>query len=221
MEITLPRVAIHPLAPSRGAAAGLMPRARASSTPVKSRNGHSATRRTVIVACVANIVVGLAKLAAGIISGSSAMLAEAAHSAADTLNQVFLLTSLRQADRPADDDHPFGHGQERYFWSLLAAFGIFIAGAGFSIFEGLLALTRSQHENPLAAYVTLAVTFVAEGTSFARAFWQVRGEARSRREEVLDHVESSPDITLKVNLFEDSAAVVGLILAALGIGLGQ
>ncbi len=76
-----------------------MPRARASSTSVKSGNGHSATRRTVIVAGVANIVVGLAKLAAGIISGSSAMLAEAAHSAADTLNQVFLLTSLRQADR--------------------------------------------------------------------------------------------------------------------------
>ena len=127
---------------------GLMRRARASSTSVKSGNGHSATRRTVIVAGVANIVVGLAKLAAGIISGSSAMLAEAAHSAADTLNQVFLLTSLRQAERPADDDHQFGHGQERYFWSLLAAFGIFIAGAGFSIFEGLLSLTRSHHENP-------------------------------------------------------------------------
>ena len=198
-----------------------MPRARASSTSVKSRNGHSATRRTVIVAGVANIVVGLAKLAAGIISGSSAMLAEAAHSAADTLNQVFLLTSLRQAERPADDDHQFGHGQERYFWSLLAAFGIFIAGAGFSIFEGLLSLTRSHHENPLAAYVTLAVAFVAEGISFVRAFWQVRGEAGGRSEEVLGHVKSSPDITVKVALFEDSAAVVGLILAALGVGLGQ
>jgi cation diffusion facilitator family transporter len=149
------------------------------------------------------------------------MLAEAAHSAADTLNQVFLLTSLRQADRPADADHPFGHGQERYFWSLLAAFGIFIAGAGFSVFEGLLSLTRSHSESPLAAYVTLAVAFVAEGTSFARAFWQVRGEARGQREEVLHHVESSPDITVKVNLFEDSAAVVGLILAGLGVGLDQ
>ena len=209
------------LRPSLGAAAGLMPRARASSTSVKSGNGHSATRRTVIVAGVANIVVGLAKLAAGILSGSSAMLAEAAHSAADTLNQVFLLTSLRQADRPADDDHQFGHGQERYFWALLAAFGIFIAGAGFSIFEGLLSLTRSHSESPLAAYVTLGVAFVAEGTSFVRAFWQVRGEAGGRSEEVLGHMKSSPDITVKVALFEDSAAVVGLILAALGVGLGQ
>ena len=188
---------------------------------MESRNEHRATRRTVIVAGTANIVVGLAKLAAGIISGSSAMLAEAAHSAADTLNQVFLLTSLHQAERPADRDHPFGHGQDRYFWSLLAAFGIFIAGGGFSIFEGLLALTRSHNENPLVAYVTLAVAFAAEGTSFARALWQVRGEARRRRENVLHHVESSPDITVKVALFEDSAAMVGLILAALGVGLSQ
>jgi len=188
---------------------------------VKSQNGRSETRRTVIIAGVANLVVGVAKLAAGILSGSSAMLAEAAHSAADTLNQVFLLTSLRQAERPADPDHPFGHGQERYFWSLLAAFGIFIAGAGFSVFEGILSLTRSQSESPIAAYITLAVAFVAEGTSFARAYWQVRGEARGRREEVLRHVESSPDITVKVNLFEDSAAVVGLILAGLGVGLDQ
>jgi cation diffusion facilitator family transporter len=188
---------------------------------MKSRKEHNATRRTVIIAGTANIVVGLAKLAAGIISGSSAMLAEAAHSAADTLNQVFLLTSLRQAERPADSDHPFGHGQDRYFWSLLAAFGIFIAGGGFSIFEGLLSLTRSHNENPLVAYVTLAVAFAAEGTSFARALWQVRGEARSRREDVLHHVKSSPDITVKVALFEDSAAVVGLVLAALGVGLSQ
>src|SRR6185437_15082854 len=173
------------------------------------------------IAGVANIVVGLAKLAAGIISGSSAMLAEAAHSAADTLNQVFLLTSLRQAERPADDDHQFGHGQERYFWSLLAAFGIFIAGAGFSVFEGLLSLTQNHSESPLAAYVTLAVAFVAEGISFVRAFWQVRREAHGQREKTLRHVESSPDITVKVNLFEDSAAVVGLILAALGVGLDQ
>ncbi len=175
----------------------------------------------MIIAGVANIVVGVAKLAAGIISGSSAMLAEAAHSAADTLNQVFLLTSLRQAERPADPDHPFGFGQERYFWSLLAAFGIFIAGAGFSVFEGILSLTRSHGESPLAAYITLAVAFVAEGTSFVRAYWQVRGEARGRRKEVLDHVETSPDITVKVNLFEDSAAVVGLVLAGLGVGLDQ
>jgi cation diffusion facilitator family transporter len=188
---------------------------------VESRNRHEATRRTVIIAGTANILVGLAKLAAGILSGSSAMLAEAAHSAADTLDQAFLLTSLRQADRPADRNHPFGHGQERYFWSLLAAFGIFIAGAGFSIFEGLLTLSSKHSENPLWAYAALGVAFVAEGTSFVRAYWQVRGEARQRHEEVLSHVESSPDITVKVALFEDSTAVVGLVIATLGVGLRQ
>jgi cation diffusion facilitator family transporter len=188
---------------------------------VNRRKGHEDTRRTVIIAGAANLLVGLAKLVAGILSGSSAMLAEAAHSAADTLDQVFLLTSLRQADRPADREHPFGHGQERYFWSLLAAFGIFIAGGGFSIFEGLLSLSSKHSESPLIAYAALAVAFVAEGTSFCRAFWQVRGEARRGHKEILDHVESSPDITVKVALFEDSVAMVGLILAALGVGLRQ
>jgi cation diffusion facilitator family transporter len=181
----------------------------------------AATRRTVIVAGVANVLVGLVKLVAGIMSGSSAMVAESAHSAADTLDQVFLLMSLHRADRPASREHPFGHGQERYFWSLLAAFSIFVAGGGFSVFEGVLALTRTQQESPLIAYVALAVAFVAEGTSFARAFWQVRGEAREGNEEILRHVESSPDITVKVALFEDSAAVVGLVIAALGVGLRQ
>jgi cation diffusion facilitator family transporter len=188
---------------------------------VNRRNGHEATRRTVIIAGAANLLVGLVKLAAGIMSGSSAMLAEAAHSAADTLDQAFLLTSLRKADRPADRAHPFGHGQDRYFWSLLAAFGIFIAGAGFSIFEGLLTLSSKHSESPLWAYVALGVAFVAEGTSFVRAYWQVRGEARERDKEVLEHVESNPDITVKVALFEDSAAMVGLVFAALGVALRQ
>ncbi len=186
-----------------------------------TRNEHQETRRTVIVAGLANVVVGLVKLAAGIISGSSAMLAEAAHSAADTLDQFFLLTSLRQADRPADRAHPFGHGQERYFWSLLAAFGIFIAGAGFSVFEGILSMRSTSHESPLAAYIALGVSVIAEGTSFARAYSQVRAEAKTEQEEVLSHVRASPDITVKVALFEDSAAVVGLVFAGLGVGLTQ
>ena len=188
---------------------------------MKNRERSADTRRTVIIAGAANVLVGLVKLVAGIMSGSSAMLAESAHSAADTLDQVFLLMSLRRGDRPASRDHPFGHGQERYFWSLLAAFGIFVAGGGFSVFEGILALTRSEQESPLIAYIALAVAFAAEGTSLARAYWQVRGEARRGHEEILRHVESSPDITVKVALFEDTAAVVGLVFAALGVGLRQ
>jgi cation diffusion facilitator family transporter len=182
---------------------------------------RSATNRTVLIAGAANIFVGVVKLAAGILVGSSAMLAEAAHSAADTLNQGFLWASLRRSTRPADERHPFGYGQERYFWSLLAAFGIFIAGAGFSIFEGLLALGHKGSENPLPAYIVLVVAGVAEGTSLARVLVQYRAEARRSNTEMLDQVRSSPDTTIRTTLFEDSAAMVGLAFAALGLALRQ
>jgi cation diffusion facilitator family transporter len=183
--------------------------------------GRASTRRTVLVAGAANIVVAAAKLAAGLVTGSSAMLAEAAHSVADTLNQAFLLASLHRGGRPADERHPFGYGQERYFWSLLAAFGIFIAGAGFSVFEGLLELRRGGGHGFTIAYVVLAVAFVAEGTSLVRAYRQVRGEARGRDADVLQHVRSSRDTTVKAALFEDGAAVIGLALAAAGLALQQ
>jgi cation diffusion facilitator family transporter len=182
---------------------------------------QSATGRTVLIAGAANIFVGAVKLVAGILVGSSAMLAEAAHSAADTLNQGFLWASLRRSARPADARHPFGYGQERYFWSLLAAFGIFIAGAGFSIFEGLLALGHKGSEDPLLAYLVLAAAGLAEGTSLVRVLVQYRGEARRSHTEMLDQVRSSPDTTVRTTLFEDSAAMVGLGLAALGLALRQ
>jgi cation diffusion facilitator family transporter len=186
-----------------------------------SASQRGATRRTVIIAGAANLFVGIIKLAAGLLSGSSAMLAEAAHSAADTLNQAFLLTSVRRSARPADPRHPFGYGQERYFWSLLAAFGIFVAGAGFSVFEGILALGRQESGDPLIAYVVLAVAGVAEGISFIRAYSQMRGEARRSRIPLAEHVQRSPDTTVKAALFEDTAAVIGLVLAAAGLALSQ
>jgi cation diffusion facilitator family transporter len=182
---------------------------------------QSATGRTVLIAGAANIFVGAVKLVAGILVGSSAMLAEAAHSAADTLNQGFLWTSLRRSARPADARHPFGYGQERYFWSLLAAFGIFIAGAGFSIFEGLLALGHEHAENPLLAYLVLAAAGVAEGTSLVRVLVQYRAEARRSHTEMLDQVRTSPDTTVRTTLFEDTAAMIGLVLAASGLILRQ
>lgn len=181
-------------------------------------DSSSATRRTVIVAGTANLAIAIVKVVAGLLSSSSSMLAEAAHSAADTLNQVFLLTSIRRGNQPADTSHPFGYGQERYFWSLLAAFGIFVAGGGFSVFEGILAL--SGHESGhgvLIAYLVLAAAAIGEGTSFIRAFRQVRGEARRSRTGVVAHVQSSPDTTVKAALFEDTAAIIGLLFAAGGL----
>ena len=186
----------------------------------RQAESRQSTTRTVLIAGGANIIVMIAKLAAGILTGSSAMLAEAAHSFADTLNQVFLFTSVRQGQRPADEEHPFGYGQERYFWSLLAAFGIFIAGAGFSIFEGILSLQTKASDFTIA-YVVLGVCAIAEGTSFFRAYGQLRGEAHRDHTHTLEHVKTSPDTTVKAALFEDTAAVIGLALAAFGLLMQQ
>ena len=110
------------------------------------------------------------------------MLAESAHSWADTLNQVFLLTSLFRSKKPADSLHPFGYGKERFFWSLLAAVGIFVTGAGFSIFQGVDSLFKSHSEIPNSefylSYAVLAFAFVMEGSSLIKALRQVSGEAK-------------------------------------------
>jgi cation diffusion facilitator family transporter len=186
------------------------------------KSQERSTRTTVLIAGAANIFVAAVKLAAGLLTASSALLAEAAHSAADTLNQAFLLASIRRGRRPADPRHPFGYGQERYFWSLLAAFGIFVAGAGFSVFEGVLAITRPGHgHDVLIGYLVLAVAGTAEFISFARALSQTRQQAAGRQVSLLSHLRSSADTTVKAALFEDSTAMVGLALAAAGLGLRQ
>src|SRR6478736_10537392 len=118
---------------------------------------------TVLLAGSANLAIAVAKLVGGLISGSTAMLAEAAHSFADTLNQVFLMAALKRSKKPADAQHPFGYGQERYFWSLLAAVGIFVLGAGYSIFEGIKAIFKPEELTSLIiAYVVLGISFVFE-----------------------------------------------------------
>ncbi|MEU8347644.1 cation diffusion facilitator family transporter [Actinomadura meyerae] len=184
---------------------------------------RSETTKTVLVAGAANLVLAIVKLIAGLLAGSSAMLAESAHSVADTLNQSFLLASLRRSERPPDRRHPFGYGNERYVWSLLAAFGIFIAGAGFSIFEGILTMTGHGGTGTAVwlAYAVLALAAVLEGASWIRAFYQARKETRENGRDLVEHVRRSPDLTFKTALFEDSAAMVGLALAAGGLVLRQ
>src|SRR4051794_3269408 len=130
---------------------------------------------TVLVAGTANLLIAVAKLIAGLVSGSSAMLSEAAHSVGDTMNQVFLMAALRRSRKPPDPGHPFGYGMERYFWSLLAAVGIFVLGAGFSAYQGVLSLVVPGHEGSATwAFVVLGVSFLFEGTSFVRALVQLR-----------------------------------------------
>ena len=145
----------------------------------------SESKSTVLLAFAVNLVIAIAKTAAGLLTLSSAMLAEAAHSWADTTNQMFLLFALKRSRRPADTTHPFGYGKERYFWSLLAAVGIFVTGALFSIYQGVEGLLHPHREVSgrefVVSYVVLGVAFLLEGSSLAKALRQLNGEARILR----------------------------------------
>jgi cation diffusion facilitator family transporter len=179
-------------------------------------------RATVLVAMAANVAIAVVKGIAGVLTGSAALLAEAAHSVADTTNQGFLLTSLALGEKPADEEHPFGHGKERFFWAFLAAILIFVAGAVFSIGQGVLELVRPSHEGSFGiAYATLAFAFVAEGISLVRAVVQTRGESKRRRLSFFSHVRRTTEPTSKTVLYEDSVAVAGVVVAAAGIALHQ
>jgi cation diffusion facilitator family transporter len=184
--------------------------------------GESESVGTVVIAGVANLVIAAAKLVAGMLSGSAAMLSESAHSLADTVTEVFLFVALRRGDKPADDEHPFGYGKESFVWALLAALFTFIAGAGFSIYHGVTTvLGGEQAGDYLVSYIVLAVSFVAEGVSFMRARRQVENESERWGTTARRFLRLTPDTTVKAVFFEDSAALVGLVLAAVGLALAQ
>lgn len=177
---------------------------------------------TVIVAGVANIAIAVAKVIAGSISGSAAMMSEAAHSLADTTTEVLLFTALRRGVHPADERHPFGHGKESYVWAFIAALFTFVAGAGFSVTHGVHEIRSGEHSGDfMVAYVVLAVSFVIEGVSLTRTVRQVRGSAKGWRVTPARFLRVSPDTTVKAVFLEDSAALVGLLLAGAGLGLSQ
>ncbi len=181
------------------------------------------SRLTVLLALAANLGIALAKTVAAILTGSASMAAEAGHSFADTANEVLLLTALRRSERPADRRHPLGHGGERYFWSLLVAVCIFGMGALFAFLQGVGAFLGAGGEegSPLVGYVVLAVSFVMEATSWTQAMRQTRQHAADREQSLLELLRTTDDPTAKSVLFEDSAALVGIVLAAGGLGLHQ
>jgi cation diffusion facilitator family transporter len=183
----------------------------------------SESRKTVLIALAANAGIGVVKLVAGLLSGSSAMLAEAAHSVADTTNQVFLLASLSFSEREPNDEHPFGYGKERFLWSFMAAIFIFVSGALFSFYQGIHELLSGEAESSGwgYTYAALGAAFVLEGASLIRALRQTRQDAGNARRPVRRYVRSSRDPTTKTVVFEDSAAVTGVVIAAVGVGLHQ
>jgi cation diffusion facilitator family transporter len=183
--------------------------------------GESLT--TVLVATAANLSIAVAKTAAGLASGSTAMLSEAAHSYADTITELLLLVAIRRGERPPNSAHPLGYGRETYVWALLAAVSTFVAGAGFAVTEGVRTILRGGESEGhfLASYIVLAVSFVLESISLRTALRQVRGKAAAWETTPTRYLATTSDTTVKAVALEDTAALAGIVLAAAAVGLAQ
>jgi|SRR5262245_17439450 len=193
-----------------------------SVVPGSSGPGGSESIVTVLVAFAANAVIAVAKTGAAAVTGSASLVAEAAHSWADTGNQIFLMVANRRSLRPPDRAHPLGHGREAYVWSLFAALGLFVAGAAVSITHGVQELiTPEPASNFVVGYAVLAISFALEATSFLQSVRQARAEAASLDRDLIEHILATSDPTLRAVFAEDSAALIGLVIATAGLGLHQ
>jgi len=178
------------------------------------------SRRVIIAALLGNTLIAVTKFVAAALTGSAAMLSEGIHSLVDTGNQVLMLHGLRQAQKPPDARFPFGHGKEIYFWSFVVAILIFALGGGISIYEGITHLRHPRAiTNPLINYVVLGLAILFEGAAWVfafRAFHHTKGSWG-----YIEAVQRAKDPSLFVVLFEDSAALLGLLVALAGVGLSQ
>jgi cation diffusion facilitator family transporter len=172
----------------------------------------------VLAALAANTGIAIAKFVAAAISGSAAMLAEALHSVADTGNQALLLLGMKRAQAPPDEEHPFGHGKARFFWGLLVAISLFTVGGGFSIYQGVNGLIHGHEPpDPKIALVVIALAICFEGYAWRTAYQQLDETRRGRG--IVGALRNSKDPEVLTVLAEDTAAISGLLVAALGIGL--
>lgn len=176
------------------------------------------SKRVVVAAIIGNGAIMVLKFIASFMSHSSAMLAEAFHSLADTGNQALLLLGFTLSARPADEKHPFGYGKERYFWAFVVAMGIFTVGATFSIYEGVVRIRESHPiQNFYLPFAVLGFAFVFEFFPWKMAVKQFLGMREGRG--IIQTFEDARDPALITVLLEDSAALIGVIIASLGIGL--
>jgi cation diffusion facilitator family transporter len=194
-------------------------RSRAALQRIQSNE----SARTILVALAANVVIAIAKLIAGLISGSTALLAEAAHSLADASNEVFLGISLRRGAVPADDRHPLGHGRERFLWAFIAAVASFLIGGCFSIGIAIrqLALGGMVTGSATAGWIVLGIAFVGDGVSLVQSLRQARNDASERGWSVWSHLQRSSDPTVRAVVIEDSAGLIGVVIAAVGLSLSH
>jgi cation diffusion facilitator family transporter len=187
-------------------------------------NEEHGTRRAVYAAFTANLAIAISKFVAGFISGSAGLLAEGAHSVADTVNQVLLLVSLRSSKSRPDRDHPYGYGQDRFFWSLIVAVSLFVGGAVFSVFEGVSKIMEGSSGGStsfLVGYIVLGVSFVFESGSLVVTYREFRRDAQTANRPLWDHFRTMRNTTMKVPLYEDTAALTGILIATAGLFLTQ
>jgi cation diffusion facilitator family transporter len=180
----------------------------------------SSSRKVIYAALIGNSLIAVTKFFAAMMTGSSAMLSEGIHSVVDTGNQVLLLYGLKRSERPADKNFPFGHGKEVYFWSFVVAILIFAVGAGISIYEGIHHILKpSPIKSPGMNYIVIALAMVFEGGAWYLAFREFSRTKGSRG--YIEAVRQGKDPSIFVVLFEDSAAMLGLAIAFIGIWLSQ
>ncbi len=183
-------------------------------------SAQGSSKKAVVAAVLGNLAIAATKFAAAFVTGSSAMLSEGIHSLVDTGNGLLLLFGMRRANRPADEEHPFGHSKELYFWAFVVAIMIFAVGGGMSIYEGILhILDPNPLENPLWNYLVLGFAVVFEGVSWTIA-WREFAAARGDKG-VWRAIRTGKDPSLFTIVFEDSAALAGLIVAFIGVFLGH
>ncbi len=198
----------------------ILPQRRSATALRRVAEGEGV--RTIVIALVANLVIAAAKLIAGLTSGSTGMLAEAAHSAADSVNEVFLGIGLYRERQPADAEHPLGHGRERFLWAFMAAIASFLIGGCLSIALAISHL-RAGHpvEGGVASWIVLAISFAADGVSWLRGMRQARRQAKEYGLTVWRYLVNASDPAVRAIVVEDSAALVGLCLAAGGLLLSE
>jgi cation diffusion facilitator family transporter len=178
--------------------------------------------RTVLVALGAGLAVALAKVGAAVITGSPAMAAEASHSLADTANDLFLFIAQRRSAHDPDGHHPLGYGREAYFWALIAALGVFIAGAAFSLRDGIIELIHPGVTSSFTvAYVVLAVSAVSDLLSFRQSAGQMILRGRRYSRGLIDESKVTSDPTLRAVFLEDAVSVSGDVLALAALALNQ
>lgn len=177
---------------------------------------HSGSKTVIYAALAGNTLIALTKFAAAWFTGSSAMLSEGVHSLVDTGNGILLLYGLHRAARPADLSHPFGHGRELYFWSFIVALLVFALGAGIAFYEGVMHIIEPEPAtNPTVAYVVLGLAMLFEGYSWRVALKEFR--TTKGKLSYIAAVKQSKDPSVYTVLFEDSAALLGIVIAFLGI----